>query len=567
MHNAQRLVAFSATATLVAAILASCQQTSDPVDSPAFVAAGAVTGVGELGEGFESDIVGPSAFYVGDKGELLVLDRVNRKLVISAPNGQRLDYLLANLFDEPVIDPLDLSIIDDRIFVMDVDGAKLSRVTYSSLVSPQSAADESSGATAPADWDEARRQFGISAFTTAAAGAEESSGALESCEATGWDENQNRSWSESRRRPESAAIFEVTFSRPRADRLSLSLSVDGGRALRMTPLSSTGFIGAATLAGVDRDGRVYVLLEHLETGARLAVTPVVYRFENDGKLTAKFDVPVGGARQLPLRYVTVTAGGAVHHAQIVSGQEMRAARLVESRIEDPIQLRLMLASAELAPFDPFRPLGPFESSGDDLPTTTRSDVMRRAEAMAAVEWEITPSAYGPPEGESDICRKEAGAMWLRPAALQGGRGQTRRGLPYKWSGWDSAESFRSKPSAAGGDVCTCRNSALGYCVTPGSRGIDCSGFITRAWFEEPRTKYGTWTLAEISDAIEVRELKCGDILNKAGNHVVLFAGFSEKMGGAPEIYESSIHCSGVCRRVVPYALLAGYEARKYKEIE
>lgn len=53
-------------------------------------------------------------------------------------------------------------------------------------------------------------------------------------------------------------------------------------------------------------------------------------------------------------------------------------------------------------------------------------------------------------------------------------------------------------------------------------GNDCSCFVTYAWDYNMKTKYGTSTLQQITRKISYNDLQPGDIINKPGNHVVMF---------------------------------------------
>ena len=56
-------------------------------------------------------------------------------------------------------------------------------------------------------------------------------------------------------------------------------------------------------------------------------------------------------------------------------------------------------------------------------------------------------------------------------------------MPYRWGGDDTPQTFKARvrSGALAGDICTCRSAALNYCLVQGSAGVDCSGFVSRAW--------------------------------------------------------------------------------------
>lgn len=105
--------------------------------------------------------------------------------------------------------------------------------------------------------------------------------------------------------------------------------------------------------------------------------------------------------------------------------------------------------------------------------------------------------------------------WWKP-------GEPAIGMPYKWGGFDTPESFLAglKAGKKAGDVANSykmeRDNAA---VSESAVGIDCSGFVSRCWM---LTKHvSTKDMPEICAPISWDELQPGDILLKRG-HVVLF---------------------------------------------
>ncbi len=90
------------------------------------------------------------------------------------------------------------------------------------------------------------------------------------------------------------------------------------------------------------------------------------------------------------------------------------------------------------------------------------------------------------------------------------------GLPYDWGGFDHLFQFDQK-ILQGYGAGTEPNDGVLSCTT----GLDCSGFVSRCWGTS--TKYGTWTLEDISSSIAQTDLLPGDAMNDAGTHVVLFS--------------------------------------------
>jgi hypothetical protein len=122
-----------------------------------------------------------------------------------------------------------------------------------------------------------------------------------------------------------------------------------------------------------------------------------------------------------------------------------------------------------------------------------------------------------------------------------------QGEGYAWGGWkdnpfrqwgaDTTTTFESRLSSANRWIAGARKGDTlpnGYY---GFTGIDCSGFITRV-IGFKGYHYSTGELITYALSISTDNLKVGDILDKAGDHVVLYNGWIEK-GRTARIIHSS----------------------------
>lgn len=125
------------------------------------------------------------------------------------------------------------------------------------------------------------------------------------------------------------------------------------------------------------------------------------------------------------------------------------------------------------------------------------------------------------------------------------------GVPYAWGGYDTPEDLDKRLEEGLGAGSHGWHGVLS-CVT----GIDCSGFVSRVW--QLDRKHSTSTMSEVSEEITLEALQPGDALNKAGRHVVLFAGRSE--AGEPILYEASGGRSKVTLSTPGWSYLDGYVA-------
>lgn len=122
---------------------------------------------------------------------------------------------------------------------------------------------------------------------------------------------------------------------------------------------------------------------------------------------------------------------------------------------------------------------------------------------------------------------------------------TYSSVAYDWGGWDTVNGYNGSMSPGtyqAGDIDTAG-------VESCSRGVDCSGFVSRVW--RLSSKYSTSTLPNISWQLSstndpsTNDLRRGDILNKAGSHVILFADF-----GSNGVYGYESTTSNAYDRVV-----------------
>lgn len=153
---------------------------------------------------------------------------------------------------------------------------------------------------------------------------------------------------------------------------------------------------------------------------------------------------------------------------------------------------------------------------------TRSEVENRALSMINLQWNYSSAKNG------TIDPKYTGAV-TTPKQLAGITSGQAVGIPYDWGGLDSPytasynapwTSFLDAISkgAYAGNV----NTDGGYGLVPGTAGIDCSGFVQAA-FNIKDYKLSTSTIFNsYFKQIPLSDIKHMDILNKPGDHVVIF---------------------------------------------
>ncbi|MEP2776800.1 MAG: hypothetical protein ABJQ29_11440 [Luteolibacter sp.] len=143
-------------------------------------------------------------------------------------------------------------------------------------------------------------------------------------------------------------------------------------------------------------------------------------------------------------------------------------------------------------------------------------------------------------------------------------GRPATGMPYKWGGFDTPESFL-KGIAAGkkaGDVVTDEKVTLNDdAISRESVGIDCSGFVSRCW--KLPAHVSTPHLPELCDPIEWEDVQAGDMLLRPGHAVLVHYKDVESV----HVYEAaSIPTSKVVRRRISFAALKDsvYQPYRYR---
>lgn len=198
---------------------------------------------------------------------------------------------------------------------------------------------------------------------------------------------------------------------------------------------------------------------------------------------------------------------------------------------------------------------------------TRAEVLRTAESFVNHQWQ--PTAQNLLHG-----RDSAGIEVQTPDRSTGNPdlwlpGQPYVGVPYKWGGFDSLESFGRgiKAGKAAGDLYNNEKRRLGgKAVSASAVGLDCSGFISRCW--GLKEKQSTSSLSGLCVKLRgLAELRPGDVLNQAGGHVVLFVKWLDDTQTRFLCYEaepfSRVRAS---ERDASAMLFSGFTPLRYRQI-
>lgn len=149
----------------------------------------------------------------------------------------------------------------------------------------------------------------------------------------------------------------------------------------------------------------------------------------------------------------------------------------------------------------------------DAHAITRSAVMARAKAFAFHPWTCTD------QNLTASCAGGYQSVYVPGDYV---------GLPYDWGGYMGLFEFDQGIDAGKGAGSYPDDGVLSCTV-----GLDCSGFVSKAW---DTGHYTTSNLADTSTAIDASSLLPGDVFNEAGYHVAMFSHLLAS--GEPAMYEA-----------------------------
>jgi len=288
-------------------------------------------------------------------------------------------------------------------------------------------------------------------------------------------------------------------------------------------------LGAVRLLDVAPDRSFFLSVEELSVADALHVDLTIRHYNADGKLLGIARFPLSDLSVEIAHPLTVAADGEVYG--------------LITRL-DHVELVRMSFSATLPTVLPAQRMVA-------EPTQTECAIYRSTIASNANAY-INNSKYLNSTNTDGACSGRGKPDYL------GGAG-TYRSVPYDWGGWDTVGGFNSLMDQGykAGDVAT---SSVESC----SKGVDCSGFVTRAWGISSQ-KYGTSTLGGISTQLgSTSYLKQGDIMNDAGSHVRLIASISSSGAYVWEATTGSY--DRVIYRYLSWSSQSGYVPRRYNSV-
>lgn len=353
----------------------------------------------------------------------------------------------------------------------------------------------------------------------------------------------------------------------------------GSRALNIRSVAGGMLAQAYEIGPGSGDNRYFVTEEITGAKPALQVRVFVQRFDRTGRLTGVVHVPLDGMDVVPRDFIAVTGEGIARVLVPTDGgvkiNEIEfAAPPKAGRRPNDNELKGLGRLLRTTPVDSnvtgdkkamFRDEAPTLEITVPTPPITRDAVLQNARAYLAVNWVMSRENFEKP-GVENSCEPTQAKFWMRPRRFTEAMiGTTIGPMPYRWGGDDTPATYRLRTEwgALAGSICTCRDATLNYCLFPDSAGVDCSGFVSRAWGIDKRGTSGLLDVAH--DVTSVGELKPGDAFDWPGRHVRLFVGSAPGAALSFTVLESTtrLDCEGVCERTYRPSEVSGYRLIRY----
>lgn len=300
------------------------------------------------------------------------------------------------------------------------------------------------------------------------------------------------------------------------------------------------------ILGFKTDGSFYVVVEEMVTDPTIWVDQTVRLYSSMGEQLGLARVPIAEQYTYVAHGLTVGPDGSIY-ALLTHADRLDVVRLGFSRVLEPI-LSPQAAVAKVQNTD-------LQDASAINPQTCRD----RSAMLTTASGYTGNSKYLNATNTDGACTGRGKPRYI------GGAG-TYASVAYDWGGWDTVSGYNGymDPNTyKAGDIDTVNPTGSGG-VESCSRGVDCSGFVSRVW--ALASKHSTCML-EYPDVsctlLATTYLRRGDILNTCtGGHVVWF---DTTASGGVYAYESTTYNSydRVVRMYSSWTRLAGYTPRRY----
>lgn len=507
----------------------SAAPSPSPTGTPAQTSIVLSIPVGEGGVALENDDAeelepwGPTAFTSGPDGTLYVADAVNSKILRFRPDKSQLPSIeVAN-----AVLITDITVSNDTIYVLDQG------VTPPAIIELNLAGELKEKvvlSTAPhGGLKNFREVRSLSGLELAA-----DQDVLLQFEAGAATRNMDKQVELA------ASLRSLLFSvrmRPLRDQAK-----HGGRAEVLlngnlfAEIKVDNLVAQVKVLGPDNAGDVFVVVDEITPTAEVNIDQTVRRYASNGDWKGMARVPIRDMYTFMEDNVKWLNG------------EVKAFITRKNKADLEVPLTYQNELPAILPKVTFVPSAPQPAAGC---------MVKRNQIAAMAEKYIANKVFLKAENIDEVgaCDGRKKPHYLREP-------KEYSSVPYDWGGFDTVESFNQlmKGDNKAGDITSAGNFDC-------SRGIDCSGFVLRSWGFKDRGGLYTGNLSNISGEINILELLPGDILNRAGKHVVLFQDHKGGTNAGLEIWEATTQRHDrVIRRPTSWRRWLGYVARRYRNV-
>lgn len=303
---------------------------------------------------------------------------------------------------------------------------------------------------------------------------------------------------------------------------------------RRIDINVASVLGGLSLLSIQPDGGLYAVVEEVAIDGMVEVDQTVRHYAADGEMLGMARVP------LTQQYTYVAHGLAAGADGEMYALLTRPDHVAIARLNFGSELQPILA-AKLVP-----------SSALDLESLSAPDsCISRATIEANADLFLNNKMYLTSTNIDGLCAGRGKPQYLdEPGSYSS--------VSYAWGGFEDVKAFNNfmASGSQAGDVDTTANE-------PCSKGVDCSGFVSRAW--GLTHKYSTRSLPDISFELKsTKDLLTGDILNKYDSHVILFDVVNPTGFYAWESTTSSY--DRVKYGWSPWSRVSGYLPRRYSNL-
>ncbi|MBN1232316.1 MAG: SH3 domain-containing protein [Candidatus Coatesbacteria bacterium] len=300
----------------------------------------------------------------------------------------------------------------------------------------------------------------------------------------------------------------------------------------------------------DKSGNYYIYAEKVYSKSPILAQGFIYIADESGNTKAIVELPLYPYAFIKHNFFMDTNG--IFHILLANKHELVLFSLTNNELKGYVKLKGIIDSKRDAFWETRVRETTFPEPDNGFVSITRDQIMANAVPYESHEWYANTwnITYGTKQDND-------GKYICTPSWVTEGY---KEKIPYQWGGFSSIAGFDTGLATKyAGDNYTDKASASNYCI-----GVDCSGFVSRAW--GTTQKYGTSTIPNISEELpSYNDMKRGDCLNNAGSHVRLCAEDN------PENSVLTLEASGVDWRVsyrtYNFSSLSGYIPRKYNGTE